>query len=327
MPSSWYLVTHPRWVQQALHRRSITCRIAATSLLLEYTLGTAAVARAVTSYSGALLAGDAAALRLPLSSGAEGGRAVLQLDLPALAAIVALAGVLAAGTRGSAALNTAVNIANLLVILFVLATGLPYFQLTNFVPLMPMGMRGAVAGASKVSCIHGAFLWLHTCSQGALLRMCSPPHMHVYACRACMRGRGGEPTLGCRRCWRTGSTSVVMHHARRTPHVWGRSHRCIGTRVVLPVSHTAFRGSDNAMRIQTRPGSSSVSHPRHLLRCRLWQRASGRCRGENVSGRPRQLSCMLARADQLSERVHSTVECGQFPALRRAAPHTHDPYA
>ena len=45
-------------------------RIAATSLLLEYTLSNAAIARGFTSYAGALLADNAAALRVPLAGGA-----------------------------------------------------------------------------------------------------------------------------------------------------------------------------------------------------------------------------------------------------------------
>lgn len=41
------------------------CRVCATSLLLEYTLGTAATARGFTSYAGVLLNNDASLLRVP----------------------------------------------------------------------------------------------------------------------------------------------------------------------------------------------------------------------------------------------------------------------
>ena len=114
---------------------------------MAYTLGTAAAARGITSYAGALLAADAGLLRVPLAA-----RSALQLDLPALAAVAALAALLAVGTRGSSAFNACINVANLAVILFVIVTGLPYFKAANFVPFMPMGVRGTIAGASKVRC-------------------------------------------------------------------------------------------------------------------------------------------------------------------------------
>eukprot|EP00892_Ulva_mutabilis_P003914 jgi/Ulvmu1/1895/UM012_0053.1 len=124
--------------------------IAAASLLLEFTLSSAAVARAFTSYTGALVALDADLLRVPLTAADSGAGAALQLDVPAAAAVAALAALLAVGTRGGAAFNTAVTAANLAVIVFVLATGVPHFTPANFVPFMPLGLRGCFTGASKV---------------------------------------------------------------------------------------------------------------------------------------------------------------------------------
>lgn len=128
-------------------------RLTATSLLLEYTLSSAAIARAFTSYAGSLLSLDAGLLRIPLSPPAPipAPSAPLQLDLPALAAVAALAALLAAGTHGSSAFNTAATAANLAVILFVFASGLPHFTPAHFSPFMPLGLRGTISGSSKVA--------------------------------------------------------------------------------------------------------------------------------------------------------------------------------
>ena len=121
-------------------------RLTATSLLLEYTLSSAAIARAFTSYAGSLLSLDAGLLRIPLSPPAPipAPSAPLQLDLPALAAVAALAALLAA-------FNACINVANLAVILFVFASGLPHFTPAHFSPFMPLGLRGTISGSSKVA--------------------------------------------------------------------------------------------------------------------------------------------------------------------------------
>jgi amino acid transporter len=121
-----------------------SCRISATALLSEYTLASAAIARAFTSYTGSLISGDANALRI------DPGSKYFLIDLPALLLIVGICAILAIGTQSGAHFNTTVTIGNLLVILFVLSTGLPHFQASHFVPFMPMGLQGAFSGASKV---------------------------------------------------------------------------------------------------------------------------------------------------------------------------------
>jgi basic amino acid/polyamine antiporter, APA family len=122
-------------------------RVAAASLLSEYTLGAAAIARAFTSYTGALINGNADLLRVPL------GSEYFMLDIPALLIVMALCALLAFGTKAGAHFNSAVTIGNLLVIAFVLATGLPHFDVKNFSPFLPMGLRGTFSGASKVPLI------------------------------------------------------------------------------------------------------------------------------------------------------------------------------
>lgn len=120
------------------------CRISATSLASEYALSAAAIARAFTSYAGSLVAGEADFFRI--STGSE----YCLIDIPALLLVGVLCGVLAAGTQSGARFNTIVTGGNLVVIAFVLATGLPHLQPTYFVPFMPMGIRGTFSGASKV---------------------------------------------------------------------------------------------------------------------------------------------------------------------------------
>ena len=120
------------------------CRVSATTLASEYTLSAAAVARAFTSYAGSLVAGEADFFRISTAS------EYFLIDIPALLLVCVLCGVLAAGTQSGTRFNTVVTIGNLVVIVSVLATGLPHLKPANFVPFMPMGVRGALSGASKV---------------------------------------------------------------------------------------------------------------------------------------------------------------------------------
>ena len=148
-------------------------RVGASNLLLEYTLSAAAIARSFTSYAGALLRGDANLLRVPL------GSALFQLDVPALLIIVALSGLLAAGTRGGARFNTAVTLLNLAVIAFVFCAGVPRFRGSHFRPFLPLGIRGAFSGASKVrrsrACRHTA---RHTLRASLWLRRAGVLQLH-----------------------------------------------------------------------------------------------------------------------------------------------------
>lgn len=107
-------------------------------------MGGAAIARSLTSYTGALLADNTELMRIATRS------RYFILDVPALGAVAALSAVLAWGTQGGARFNATVTVVNLAVILFVLVTGLPRFEAANFKPFLPFGVRGIGAGASKV---------------------------------------------------------------------------------------------------------------------------------------------------------------------------------
>ena len=135
-------------------KNATRCRIGASNLLLEYTLSAAAVARSFTSYSGALISGNADALRLPT------GSPLFLIDIPALLIIIALSLLLGGGTQSGARFNTAVTIVNLVVIGFVFAAGAPHFERGNFEPFFPLGLRGAFSGASKVCSLCFAFFVL-----------------------------------------------------------------------------------------------------------------------------------------------------------------------
>ena len=130
------------------------CRIGASNLLLEYTLSAAAVARSFTSYTGALINGDADLLRI-----ATGSKYFL-VDFPALGVTAALCTLLAFGTQGGVRFNTAVTILNLVVIAFVLAAGVPHFDSDNFKPFLPLGVHGIFSGASKV-CLGPCPIWIN----------------------------------------------------------------------------------------------------------------------------------------------------------------------
>ena len=119
------------------------CRVASTNLVLDYTLGAAAVARSFTSYAGALLAGNADLLRIATAS------PLVKIDVPALVVTLALCAVLGRGMHGSSAFNMAITALSIVVILFVFVAGLTQFDGGNLRPFAPQGARGVLSGASQ----------------------------------------------------------------------------------------------------------------------------------------------------------------------------------
>jgi APA family basic amino acid/polyamine antiporter len=114
-------------------------------LTLEYALSAAAVARGLTSYAAALFGKDASAvLRFPTAVSA------VSIDPVALAAVLAACSLLAFGVREASWANTAVNVLNVALILFVVILGLMMFSPANLVPFAPFGAKGIVAGAGIV---------------------------------------------------------------------------------------------------------------------------------------------------------------------------------
>jgi hypothetical protein len=143
------------------------CRIGASNLLLEYTLSAAAVARSFTSYTGALINGDADLLRI-----ATGSKYFL-VDFPALGVIIALCALLAIGTQGGFRFNTAITILNLVIIGFVFAAGVPHFKASNFKPFLPLGVQGIFSGASKVRTPSGLWAsYVHACARQVVWAIC-----------------------------------------------------------------------------------------------------------------------------------------------------------
>lgn len=113
------------------------------SLILEYSLVVSAVAVGWSGYASGFLNGIGVQLPLALSAGPSLGGVV---NLPAVAIIGVVAGLLMLGTRESATLNTvlvAIKIATL--VLFV-AVALPHFSPDHLQPFMPYGFAKTMGG-------------------------------------------------------------------------------------------------------------------------------------------------------------------------------------
>ena len=86
--------------------------------MMEYTLSAAAVARSCSSYTATLFGYAPNAMRIPLFG--------FELDFFAVCCILALSGLLSYGTQTGARFNNAVTSINLVVIVFIIAAGLPH---------------------------------------------------------------------------------------------------------------------------------------------------------------------------------------------------------
>lgn len=125
------------------------------SLILEYSVVCSAVAVGWSGYAAGFL--QAAGIRLPgaLLSGAFAGGLV---NLPAIAIIFVVAGMLIAGTRESATVNTALVAVKIVALLVFISIGLSAFRSGNFKPFMPYGFesqggaeaRGVMAAAAII---------------------------------------------------------------------------------------------------------------------------------------------------------------------------------
>ncbi|MEO6198935.1 MAG: amino acid permease [Sphingomicrobium sp.] len=101
------------------------------SLILEYSLVVSAVAVGWSGYAAPLLH-----MPFALANGPELGGIV---NLPAIAIIAIVAGLLIAGTRESANLNAGLVVIKMLALTMFIIVALPFFQATNFEPFMPYG--------------------------------------------------------------------------------------------------------------------------------------------------------------------------------------------
>ncbi|WP_174296688.1 amino acid permease [Sphingomonas bacterium] len=116
------------------------------SLILEYSLVVSTVAVGWSGYAVAFLKGMGIAVPKSLAAGpALGG----VLNLPAVAIIAVVAGMLMLGTRESARVNAALVALKIATLALFVAVALPRFDVVNLHPFAPFGF-GSVAGADGV---------------------------------------------------------------------------------------------------------------------------------------------------------------------------------
>ncbi len=126
------------------------------SLILEYTLVVSAVAVGWSGYAAPLLQGY---LGVPMSmmQGPELGGIV---NLPAIAIIAVVAGMLILGTKESATVNAVLVVVKVIALIVFVAVAFPYFSAANFEPFSPFGFaksmgpdgveRGVMAAAAII---------------------------------------------------------------------------------------------------------------------------------------------------------------------------------
>jgi len=118
-------------------------------LLLEYTAIVATVSISMSGYATYLL--EAVGLDLPAwMSGAPGTGAGHRVDLVAMLICLGVAWLLNRGTRQSARVDVVLTVLKIAVVLLVIGVGIFQVHWANLVPFAPMGLSGAVTGASTV---------------------------------------------------------------------------------------------------------------------------------------------------------------------------------
>ncbi|MGI4732053.1 MAG: amino acid permease [Janthinobacterium lividum] len=116
------------------------------SLILEYSLVVSTVAVGWSGYAVGFLKGLGIVVPVALAQGPALGGVV---NLPAVAIIAAVAGLLMLGTRESARVNAALVILKIATLALFVAVALPRFDAANLHPFAPFGL-GSVAGADGV---------------------------------------------------------------------------------------------------------------------------------------------------------------------------------
>ncbi len=127
------------------------------SLILEYSLVVSAVAVGWSGYAGGFLTGIGIELPLALTAGPALGGVV---NLPAVAIIAVVAGLLMLGTRESATLNATLVLVKIATLILFVAVALPHFDAANLQPWSPFGFakimgddgveRGVMAAAAII---------------------------------------------------------------------------------------------------------------------------------------------------------------------------------
>lgn len=116
------------------------------SLILEYSLVVSTVAVGWSGYAVGFLKGLGAIVPTTLANGPALGGVV---NLPAIAIIAVVAGLLMLGTRESARLNMVLVILKIVTLALFVGVALPHFDAANFDPFAPHGY-GSVEGAGGV---------------------------------------------------------------------------------------------------------------------------------------------------------------------------------
>ena len=116
------------------------------SLLLEYSVVCSAVAVGWSGYATGFLEGVGVHLPDALTKGPHGGGL---FNLPAVAIIAAVTGLLAIGTRESAAVNAVLVAVKVAALGVFVAIALPAFNVANFTPFMPYGFLSVDATGAK----------------------------------------------------------------------------------------------------------------------------------------------------------------------------------
>ncbi|HTC82862.1 MAG TPA: amino acid permease, partial [Rhizomicrobium sp.] len=116
------------------------------SLILEYSLVVSAVAVGWAGYATGFIASLGMPIPLALAAGPYAGGV---LNLPAMAIIAVVAGLLMAGTRESATINAALVIVKIVALLIFIAVALPHFNAAAYHPFMPYGFAAHADGDVK----------------------------------------------------------------------------------------------------------------------------------------------------------------------------------
>ncbi|XVF00446.1 hypothetical protein REPUB_Repub04eG0002000 [Reevesia pubescens] len=127
--------------------------ITAGNILLESIVGSAAVARAWTSYFTTLLNRQPNSLRILINM----GKGYYLLD-PIAVAVLAIASTIAmASTRKTSQINWIASAVNTVVILFVIIAGFAHANTSNLTPFLPKGAKGIFQAAAVVYFAYGGF--------------------------------------------------------------------------------------------------------------------------------------------------------------------------
>ncbi|KAM0006031.1 putative amino acid/polyamine transporter I, cationic amino acid transporter [Helianthus debilis subsp. tardiflorus] len=127
--------------------------VTAGNILLECVLGSAAVARAWTSYFASLINREPDSLRI--HTGLADGYNLL--DPIAVIVLVIAATIAMSSTRNTSVLNWIASAVNTLVILFVIVTGFLNADTSNMKPFAPYGVEGVFQAAAIVYFAYGGF--------------------------------------------------------------------------------------------------------------------------------------------------------------------------